>query len=206
MGNRQPPTTNREASKDNSATVTASPPKAVPSVGNNNKGAISKPTKRGTGKKIIYSLNVTLRCTEDGSKREQELGLTWVPETVADLQDEIQDQFNIPVFDQKLKFGPNRTEQQRIDTVVQSEEWRQHNGGVHVRGRRRSDAGDGRLPCKRRLLSIESIEPQLILFPISTELQTSLRTEIDATQLDMFSTPFAPPNRPRDRSPTLSYS
>eukprot|EP00731_Ephydatia_muelleri_P001518 Em0001g1518a len=168
MGNRQPPTTNREASKDNSATVTASPPKAVPSVGNNNKGAISKPTKRGTGKKIIYSLNVTLRCTEDGSKREQELGLTWVPETVADLQDEIQDQFNIPVFDQKLKFGP---------TALSSKE------SIQSYSLRNGDS-----------ITVEYTSEADVAVMLET---TSLRTEIDATQLDMFSNAFRSTKSPK---------
>ena len=204
MGNRQPPITNPEASKDehnsatarsedNSVTVTASLPKAV---GNNNKDAISKPTKRGTGKKIIYSLKVTLRCTEDGSKREQELGLTWVPETVADLQDEIQEQFNIPVFDQKLKFGPTA-----LSSKESIQSYSLRNGdSITVEYTSEADVAvmlETVVYLQKTLAFIESIEPQLLLFPISTELQTSLRTEIDAMQLDMFSNAFRSTKSPK---------
>ena len=113
MGNRESVATQPEQSKElqNSATAhsddnsaiaaAASLPKVVPSIGSN-KSASNKSIER----KITYSLNVTLSCTEDGSMGERELDLTWVPETIADLQDEVQNQFNIPVFDQKLTFGP----------------------------------------------------------------------------------------------------
>ena len=35
-------------------------------------------------------------CTDECTTREQELGLTYVPETVGDLQDKIEEQINIP--------------------------------------------------------------------------------------------------------------
>ncbi|KAL5516744.1 hypothetical protein EMCRGX_G002151 [Ephydatia muelleri] len=168
-------------SVDNSAiAAAASLPKVVPLVGSN-----KSVSKKSIEKKIIYSLNVTLSCTEDGSIRERELGLTWVPETIADLQDEVQDQFNIPVFDQKLTFGP---------TTLSSKE------SIHSYSLRSGDSitveytteADVAVMLEtvtflqKTLTFLVSVEPQLHLFPISRELEASLQTEMDVTQVDVF--------------------
>ena len=206
MGNRESPAKKPEPSKeqqnsltrsdDNSAiaVATAAPslPKVViPSVGNN-----SKPKKGAGTTHIIYSLNVTLACTEDGSKRERELGLTWVPETIADLQDEIQDQFNIPVFDQKLTFGP---------TVLSSKESIQsyslRNGdSITVEFTSEADVAvmlETVAYLQKTLTFFESIEPQLLLLPTPRELLASLQTEINVTQFDAFRNTYQSAKSPK---------
>ena len=140
-------------------------------------------SRASAGNKVIYSLNVTLRCTEDGSKRERALDLTWVPETIADLQDEIQDQFNIPVFDQKLKFGP---------AVLSSKESIQsyslRNGdSITVEYTSEADIKEimGVVSCIQKTLAfVESVQQQLFLFPIPIALQAQLQQYIDTAELD----------------------
>ena len=168
-------------SDDNSAiAAAASLPKAVPSIGSN-KSASNKSTE----KKIIYSLNVTLSCTEDGSVGERELGLTWVPGTIAELQDEVQKQFNIPVFDQKLTFGPTT-----LSSKESIQSYSLRNGdSITVEYTTEADVAvmlETVTFLQKTLTFLESVEPQLHLFPISPELEASLQTEIDATQVDAF--------------------
>ena len=127
---------------------------------------------------IVYSLNVTLSCTEDGSKRERELGLTWVPATIADLQDEIQKNFNIPIFDQKLMFGP---------AVLSSKESMQsyslRNGdSITVEYTSEVDVKEivGVVSCVQKTLAfVESVQQQLFLFPIPSALQAQLQQNCD---------------------------
>ena len=158
----------------------ASLPKVVPLVGSN-KSASNKSTE----KKIIYSLNVTLSCTEDGSIGERELGLTWVPETIADLQGEVQNQFNIPVFDQKLTFGPTT-----LSSKESIQSYSLRNGdSITVEYTTEADIAvmlETVTFLQKTLTFFESVEPQLHLFPISPELQASLQTEMDVTQVDVF--------------------
>ena len=143
----------------------------------------------GIGKKVVYSLNVTLSCTEDGTKRERELGLTRIPVAIADLQDQIQEQFNIPVFDQKLTFGP---------TVLSAKESLQSyslRNGDNITVEYSSEADvkpmlDMVGYLKRTLAFLESVEPQLVLFPISRELQVQLQQGIDVAQIDYFDNIF----------------
>ena len=168
-------------SDDNSAiAAAASLPKVVPSVGSNQRAS-----NKSTEKKIIYSLNVTLSCTEDGSKRERELGLTCVPETIADLQYDVQDQFNIPVFDQKLTFGPTTLSSKES---IQSYSLRSGDS-IMVEYTTEADVAvilETVTFLQKTLTFLESVEPQLLLFPISPELEASLQTEIDNTQVDVF--------------------
>eukprot|EP00731_Ephydatia_muelleri_P001954 Em0001g1954a len=195
MGNKESPARKNEQSEElqNSATAhsddngaiaaAASLPKAVPSADIDKVASIK--SKKMKGKKIIYSLNVTLSCTEDGSKRERELGLTWVPETIAELQDEVQDQFNIPVFDQKLTFGPTTLGSKES---IQSYSLRSGDS-ITVEYTTEADVAvmlETVTFLQKTLTFLESVEPQLHLFPISPELQTLLQTEIDVTQLDAF--------------------
>ncbi|KAL5516780.1 hypothetical protein EMCRGX_G002193 [Ephydatia muelleri] len=195
MGNRESPARKNEQSEElqNSATAhsddnsaiaaAASLPKVVPSADNDQVASIK--SKKMKGKKIIYSLIVTLSCTEDGSKRERELGLTWVPETIADLQDEVQDQFNIPVFDQKLTFGPTTLSSKES---IQSYSLRSGDS-ITVEYTTEADVAvmlETVTFLQKTLTFLESIEPQLLLFPISPELQASLQTEVDVTQFDAF--------------------
>ena len=165
-------------SDDNSAIAAAA--SAVPSIGSN-KSASNKSTE----KKIIYSLNVTLSCTEDGSVGERELGLTWVPGTIAELQDEVQKQFNIPVFDQKLTFGPTT-----LSSKESIQSYSLRNGdSITVEYTTEADVAvilETVTFLQKTLTFLESVEPQLNLFPISPELEASLQTEIDATQVDAF--------------------
>ena len=92
MGNRESPARKNEQSEElqNSATAHSDDNGAIAAAASlpNAVGlqVASIKSKKMKGKKIIYSLNVTLSCTEDGSTRERELGLTWVPGTIADLQ------------------------------------------------------------------------------------------------------------------------
>eukprot|EP00731_Ephydatia_muelleri_P001982 Em0001g1982a len=118
-------------------------------------------------------------------KRERELGLTWVPETIADLQDEVQDQFNIPVFDQKLTFGPTTLSSKES---IQSYSLRSGDS-ITVEYTTEADVAvmlETVTFLQKTLTFLESIEPQLLLFPISPELQASLQTEVDVTQFDAF--------------------
>ena len=149
------------------------------------KGNASGPIAYKGHKPVIFSLNVTLSCSEDGSKRERELGLTRIPVTIADLQDQIQEQFSIPVFDQKLTFGP---------TVLSGKESLQsyslRNGdNITVEYSSVSDVEEilGIVSYIQKTLSFfESVEPQLFLFPISPELAAQLRQNIDVSVLDNF--------------------
>ena len=168
-------------SVDNSAiAAAASLPKVVPLVGSN-----MSASNKSTEKKIIYCLNVTLSCTEDGSIGERELGLTWVPETIAELQDEVQDQFNIPVFDQKLMFGPTT-----LSSKESIQSYSLRNGdSITVEYTTEADVAvmlETVTFLQKTLTFLESVEPQLHLFPISPELQASLQTEMDVTQVDVF--------------------
>ena len=139
----------------------------------------------GKGKKVVYSLNVTLSCTEDGTKRERELGLTWIPVTIADLQDQIQEQFNIAVFDQKLKFGPS------VLSAKESLQSYSLRNGDNITVEYSSEADvkpilDIVSYLKTTLAFLESVEPQLLLFPISRELQVQLQLGINVAQIDNF--------------------
>ena len=200
MGNRESGTKSQDDHKEqNSAVVTAheeshhemvevSVPKVeklsiTPSI------PVTKDKDERKVKKVVYSLNVTLSCTEDGTKRERELGLTRIPVTIADLQDQIQEQFNIPVFDQKLAFGP---------TVLSGKESLQsyslRNGdNITVEYSTEADIKpilDIVSYLKTTLTFLESVEPQLLLFPISPEAQAQLRQGIDIAQIDTFTNIF----------------
>eukprot|EP00731_Ephydatia_muelleri_P001929 Em0001g1929a len=153
-------------------------------------------SNKSTEKKIIYCLNVTLSCTEDGSIGERELGLTWVPETIAELQDEVQDQFNIPVFDQKLTFGPTTLSSKES---IQSYSLRSGDS-ITVEYTTEADVAvvlETITFLQKTLTFLESVEPQLHLFPISPELKASLQTEIDSVQLDEFSNAYSSANSPK---------
>ena len=50
---------------------------------------------------------------------------------------------------------------------------------------------------QKTLTFLESVEPQLNLFPISPELEASLQTEIDSVQLDAFSNAYCSANSPK---------
>ena len=203
MGNRESLATQPEQSKelqnsetahsdDNSAiAAAASLPKVVPSIGSN-KSASNKSIE----KKITYSLNVTLSCTENGSMGERELDLTWVPETIADLQVEVQNQFNIPVFDQKLTFGPTTLSSKES---IQSYSLRSGDS-ITVEYTTEADVAvvlETITFLQKTLTFLESVEPQLHLFPISPELEASLQTEIDSVQLDEFSNAYCSANSPK---------
>ena len=209
MDNKESSAANPERSKeqqisdarsdDNRAVATAAPlPKTA-----SNTSANSKP-RMGTGKKNIYTLNVTLSCTEDGSKKERELGLTSVPETIADLQDEIQDQFNIPVFDQKLTFGA---------TVLSSKESIQsyslRNGdGITVEYTSEADIkmiSDIISYVQSIYAFLEPLSPHLALTPISNSLDTLLQSEIDATKLDAFPSLYQASNPKRRTANCLLF-
>ena len=206
MGNKESPARKNEQSEklQNSATAhsddngaiaaTASLPKAVPSADNDKVASIK--SKKMKGKIIIYSLNVTLSCTEDGSIGERELGLTWVPETIAELQDEVQNQFNIPIFDQKLTFGPTTLSSKES---IQSYSLRSGDS-ITVEYTTEADVAvmlETVTFLQKTLTFLESIEPQLLLFPISPELQASLQPEIDVKQLDAFRNAYHSANSPK---------
>ena len=145
------------------------------------------PGVRVADKGVIFSLNVRLLSTEDGTKRERELGLTRIPVTIADLQDQIQEQFNIPVFDQKLTFGP---------TVLSAKESLQSyslRNGDNITVEYSSEADVEEIlgivnHVQKTLAFFESVKPQLFLFPISPELDAQLRQNIDVTELDKLAT------------------
>ena len=65
-------------------------------------------------------------------------------------------------------------ERQGVASVLQLKEWRQYNRGVLVRGRRQTDPIDILSYLKSTLAFLESVEPQLLLFPISLETQAQL--------------------------------
>ena len=145
----------------------------------------SKNQIKRKGKKVVYSLNVRLSCTEDGSKKERELGLKWIPETVAEVQDEIQEQFNIPVFDQKLMFGPTELSSKEL---LQSYTIR-NGDSITLEYTTEADVAailDIVSYLKKALAFIESVDSELILFPISPQLQDRLRQGIDLTPIDRF--------------------
>eukprot|EP00731_Ephydatia_muelleri_P002200 Em0001g2200a len=204
MGNRESPARKNEQSEElqNSATAHSDDNGAIAAAASlpNAVGlqVASIKSKKMKGKKIIYSLNVTLSCKEDGSTRERELGLTWVPGTIADLQDEVQDQFNIPVFDQKLTFGPTTLSSKES---IQSYSLR---SGDSITVEYTTEANVAVMLetvtfLQKTLTFLESVEPQLHLFPISPELQASLQTEIDVTQLDAFRHAYHSANSPKRR-------
>ena len=181
MGNRESGTNNQNDLKGQNAAAATINTKSHQEIAR----AVEKLSKERKGKKVVYSLNVTLSCTEDGTKGERELGLTWIPVTIADLQDQIQEQFNIPVFDQKLTFGP---------TVLSAKESLQSyslRNGDNITVEYSSEADvkpilDILSYLKSTLAFLESVEPQLLLFPISRELQAQLRQGIDVAQIDNF--------------------
>ena len=135
--------------------------------------------------KGIFILNLTLSRPEDGYKQDRELALEWIPETIADLQDKIQDQFNIPIFDQKLMFGP---------AVLSSKESIQsyslRNGdSITVEYTSEADVkeiSDMISYIQKTCAFLESLSPHLALTPISDSLDTLLQAEIDATKLEAF--------------------
>ena len=150
--------------------------------------AVAVTSGSDTGHKgVLFSLNVTLLSTEDGTKRERELGLTRIPVTIADLQDQIQEQFNIPVFDQKLTFGP---------TVLSGKESLQsyslRNGdNITVEYSSEADVEEilGIVSYLQKTISFfESVKPQLFLFPISSELDAQLQLISNEHVLDKFTT------------------
>ena len=156
----------------------------------------SKDQSKRKGKKVVYSLNVILSCTEDGSKKERELGLKWIPETVAEVQDEIQEQFNIPVFDQKLMFGPTELSSKEL---LQSYTIR-NGDSITLEYTTEADVAailDIVSYLKKALAFIESVDSELILFPISPQLQARLRQDIDLTPIDRFSEVYrsSPPTK-----------
>ena len=145
---------------------------------------------RAGHKPNIFSLNVTLLSTEDGTKWERELGLTWIPVTIADLQDQIQEQFNIPVFDQKLTFGP---------TVLSGKESLQSyslRNGDNITVEYSSEADVEEILgivsyLQMTLAFFESVESQLFLFPISPELAAQLQLISDENVQDKFTTMYS---------------
>ena len=134
-----------------------------------------------------FSLNLILSCTDDSTRRERDIDLTWIPVTIADLQDQIQEQFNIPVFDQKLTFG---------HAVLSGKESLQsyslRNGdNITVEYSSEADVRDiVRVICylQKTLAFLESLQPQLFLFPISPELQAQIQqdTHVYVTELEVF--------------------
>ena len=136
-----------------------------------------------TGNTLVYGLFVTLSCATDGSKRERELGLKRIPKTVADLQNAIQEQFNIPVFDQKLIFGPTE-----LSTKESLESYCIRNGD-HVNVEYSSEADvksvlDVISYIQKTLAFLQSVEQRLQLTPISQDLDREMRQNINLAELD----------------------
>ena len=133
----------------------------------------------------IFSLNVTLFCSQEDTKREQELGLKRIPETIADLQDQIQEQFNIPVFDQKLTFGPSV-----LSGKEPLQSYSLRNGdNITVEYSSVSDVEEimGIVSYLQKTLAFfESVKSQLFRFPITTELDAQLQRNIDVEILERF--------------------
>ena len=138
-------------------------------------------------KGVIFSLTVTLSCTQDGTMRERELGLTRIPVTIADLQDQIQEQFNIPVFDQKLTFGPSV-----LSAKESLQSYSLRNGdNITVEYSSQADVEEilGIVSYLQKTIAFfKSVKSQLFLFPISSELDAQLRQNIDVTELDKLAT------------------
>ena len=137
--------------------------------------------KAGTA--LAYGLVITLSCAADGSKRERDLGLKSMPETVADIQCEIQKQFNIPIFDQKLMFGPSE--------LSSKESLKSHGlrNGDHITVEYSSDADlttvSDVVSCMQKTLTLfQSFEPRLHLIPISPELDAEIEQSIDQATID----------------------
>ena len=135
----------------------------------------------------VFILNMTLYRPMDGHKQESELTLAWIPETIADLQDQIQEQFNIPVFDQKLTFGP---------TVLSGKESLQSyslRNGDHLTLEYSSEADvkailDIISYVQKTHAFLQSVAPQLELSdPISDTLGARLHAEINMSKFDSFS-------------------
>ena len=109
--------------------------------------------------------------------------------TIADLQDQIQEQFNILVFDQKLTFGPSV-----LSAKESLQSYSLRNGdSITVEYSSEADVKPIldivsylKTTLAFDLIPIESVEPQLLLFPISPETQAQLRQGIDVEQMDNF--------------------
>ena len=98
------------------------------------KGNASGPVAYTGHKPVIFSLNVTLSCSEDGTKRERELGLTRIP-----ARDDCRPSRPNTGTVQHPRRRPEANvwtycaEWQGVASVVQLKEWRQYNRGVLVR-------------------------------------------------------------------------
>ena len=135
--------------------------------------------------KGISTLNLTLSIPEDGFKQDKELVLKWTPETIADLQDEIQNQFNIPIFDQKLTFGPavlNSKESIQSYSLMNGDSITvEYTSEANIK-----EISDMISYIQKTCAFLESLSPHLALTPISDSLDTLLQAEIDETMLDAF--------------------